>query len=55
MKRIVFKLELLQKGRTPRGVRGLKLARRGCVRTRQKPHPARGAWIETMRCVLRTT
>ena len=32
--------------RTPRGVRGLKLALSGHVVCVQKSHPSRGAWIE---------
>ena len=35
------------KGRTPRGVRGLKQVSNNQVVVSSRSHPARGAWIET--------
>ena len=37
---------MLVSGRTPHGVRGLKLTINGNATTALKSHPSRGAWIE---------
>ena len=49
MKRNPEIMELAIIGRTPRGVRGLKLDHRKERLPRTVSHPARGAWIETVR------
>ena len=40
------------RSRTPQGVRGLKLVRRGCCPEENQSHSARSAWIETLMSVV---
>ena len=51
---MVFSSLPLYGGRTPRGVRGLKLSIYLKKKTLSKSHPARGAWIETITTIINT-